>query len=652
MTFLIPLTGIVTGILTGRFFESPIWSAAVICTSLAIYLFILKKSSLPANSIRLNSLHNIWILLLFSGIGMYVEWLDRPPGFSEEELQKFSRCRAEVVSSISRATGDCFMVKVTHISDSAGNKREYRNLKIYLTTNGLSASTGDVIEFPARFVTITDNPNFKSNGFAGRMNSKGYIYKVDGNVNGIAIAGHYPTLQAKASECRDRIAAKIENSSLSRPSSELIVAVLLGDKSLLSSETRESFTDAGVAHLLALSGMHVAIIMGIILTLLFPLRMVMGKNWIHFIAVSILWIYAYFSGLAPSTVRACIMATFIVIAMSIERKNATLNALFGSAFIILIADPTALYDAGMQLSFICVGCILAFAGKANTIDRHYHPWLYTINSSMIVSLVATAGTWMLVAHYFHKVPLLFLPANIAMIPLFTPFTWLSLIYVGLLLAGYDSNFLSTIVDGFYCFLESIIRLFSAQGNASIPCTAEGATVILWLTGLFLLALALYGRVHKRVYMVSAAALIISAICLFVADNMKSDDTLIFQDFKKQISVAYYNRDGERVETFNRNASTLMELKGNKIFCIDSNDLSILERIPEAAPDNRKTFLLIGGGCDINTLAGKKELKNFDKIILHSSASEEMEQTIKKEAINNSNYPEVQFLREGPLSIGL
>ena len=160
-------------------------------------------------------------------------------------------------------------------------------------------------------------------------------------------------MASRASKMRDRIEILIEKSMLDRAVSEFIISILLGDKSFLSNDVRDSFNNSGVAHILALSGMHVAIIMGIILLLLFPLQLMGMRKLRYVIALALIWAYAFMTGLAPSTVRACVMTSFMVLALLTQRRNKAVNSLLASAFIIILVDPASVYDIGLQLSF-CV----------------------------------------------------------------------------------------------------------------------------------------------------------------------------------------------------------------------------------------------------------------------------------------------------------
>ena len=157
--------------------------------------------------------------------------------------------------------------------------------------------------------------------------------------------------------------------------------MLLGDKSYMPDETRQIFSNAGIAHILALSGLHVGIIIVLISSILFPLGFFIPRKIIYLITIVFLWIFAFITGMSASVVRASIMATFYLSAKILERQNDSINALLGAITLILIVNPSALYDVGLQLSALTVTSIILFSEKLNFIDRYKHPRLYHIFST-------------------------------------------------------------------------------------------------------------------------------------------------------------------------------------------------------------------------------------------------------------------------------
>jgi len=650
MTFLIPLIALVCGIALGSILDGPIWGAIPIGLGLGYYLFIIKKTASPLDSLKFNSRHSVWIFLLFCGIGMFDSWFHKPLVLSSEELETYVAAQGEVKDAVSYSDGDRLTVRIDRLADSHGNFKECRNLNVRLSTDGYSANTGDIIVFPARLKEITDNPNLRSTGKSERLKRSGYIYRCYAESEEITLKGFHKTLQSESAHQRDFIIAKIEKSGLERQVADFITAIMLGDKSFLSSDIRDTFSNAGVAHILALSGMHVAVIMGIALFLLFPLRFAGLYTLSLWIATILIWVYAFFSGLAPSTTRACIMTTFVVLSFSIQRKNAAGNALLASAFIILLIDPFSIFDIGMQLSFLCVACILTFAGPLNTVNRHYHPKLYAVTSAILVSLVATLGTWILVSYYFKKIPLLFLPVNLFLLPLLPIYMWLALSYIALLTAGFDASILAWLLNRGYDLFLWLTSTLSAYGDSAIDYQVQLPVVILWLTGVMVIGFSLKRRKKKTAIIVGGGIMTVS-VMLTPLLSSNDPDGMIFQKNYSEISLALYDSDNERISTLPRNAISRIFHKGNEIMAIDCNSsLDTIAAIMMKQRKSKKRYLIIGSGARGLRLKDIPGYERFDRIILHSSMRRKMESGFIEEA-KEIGLKTIHSLREeGPLEI--
>lgn len=155
MPFLIPLLAFIGGILLGNTFEGNLWGMLPILCGILYYLLILKKSSSPLKSLKLNSRHSVWILLLFCGIGMLDTSFQKTPHLSPQLLNRIVAVEGEVMDGKSYTSGDCLTVNVSRLIDSLGNSISCHNLNMLLRTDGLSANVGDQLSLSCR--SATDN---------------------------------------------------------------------------------------------------------------------------------------------------------------------------------------------------------------------------------------------------------------------------------------------------------------------------------------------------------------------------------------------------------------------------------------------------------------------------------------------------------------
>lgn len=224
------------------------------------------------------------------------------------------------------------------------------------------------------------------------------------------------TLESKALDVRNSLIG-IYREHTSADNVGVISAITLGKKDELDRNVKQVFSMSGGSHVLAVSGLHV----GIIYMVLLWLTGFLPRNKIfsvvsHLLTILCLWCYAFICGLPASVVRSAIMFSLISVATIIERRNVSLNAVFTSAFIMLIYKPLYLFDIGFQLSYAAVISILLFYKKfyyTLPLKNKILKWGW---SMICVSAAAQIGTLPLTIYYFHQIPTYSLITNFIVVP--------------------------------------------------------------------------------------------------------------------------------------------------------------------------------------------------------------------------------------------
>lgn len=200
-------------------------------------------------------------------------------------------------------------------------------------------------------------------------------------------------------------------------------ALTLGWKADIDPETRDAYRDAGIAHLLAVSGLHVGLLAAMVGALMFWIgkerrgRTIRGS--VQLVAV---WGFALITGLAPSTVRAALMFSLFIVSNILGRRTETFNLLAASAIITLMGNPMLVTDTGWQLSYAAVTGILL----ARPVILAYRSKLW---QSAQVSISATLATAPITIATFHRFYPYFLIANVVVIPFSAIILLLSLLYM-------------------------------------------------------------------------------------------------------------------------------------------------------------------------------------------------------------------------------
>lgn len=223
-----------------------------------------------------------------------------------------------------------------------------------------------------------------------------------------------------ALEARAWATEKIRTFIVGEQEQTIAMALILGVTDAIDSDLRNAYAASGAMHVLAVSGLHVGIIYGIVLLLLRPLGSSAASRWTTAaISLLCLWVFAFFTGLSPSVLRAVTMFSFIAIARPLGWRTNIYNTLAASAFLLLLYDPYLILSVGFQLSYLAVlGIVYLQKPMYNLwdIENKAGDWIWQITC---VSIAAQIATFALSMFYFHQFPVYFLLTNLFVIPLST-----------------------------------------------------------------------------------------------------------------------------------------------------------------------------------------------------------------------------------------
>lgn len=456
------------------------WWCGIIPIALAvgIYLLIMHKSGNPVTAYRFGKWHILWTAILFLGIGMLDESLSRPVAIADP---RHDSVECEVTGILTKTYGDRveLLIKGTN-----GAKAQIR-------TGATTLTVGDIVEIPTRRLVETgkDTTAYGSR-IAPMLKARGVMYTGWIPTGSIVAKGHSGALRYRVSDLREHIETEIERSRLQKPTADFLNAILMGDKNGLDDSVRVTFANGGTAHMLALSGLHMGILAGLLMWLMLPFRAAGRYKWGYIAAIPLLWAYVVITGMSPSSVRACIMITVAFIAIIAERKNSIAAALTSACLLILLFSPSTLFDAGFQLSVVCVAALIAFASRLNPMEHRSHPRLYRICEALLATMTATAASWALISYYFCQIPLMFLPANLLLLPLLPAYLGLAAIYTSALCLGWDITPAAWLLDHGYDFLVWATETLSGESQFVVEYQLPLWGVAAWTAVLAAAAIAL------------------------------------------------------------------------------------------------------------------------------------------------------------------
>ena len=222
---------------------------------------------------------------------------------------------------------------------------------------------------------------------------------------------------------RDKLIRQFESIGLKGSQLAIISAITLGEKDLLSNDVRDTFSAAGVSHILVVSGMHVGFIFLIIMWLMSIISY--RRRWIVVVlGLIVLWSYALLTGLAPSVVRATFMFSMMLLFRVMGEKYRVKHALCLSATILILINPNVLFNVGFQLSYLAVCGIVyfypLFYKRISTLKSRPLRWIL---SSVAVTVSAQIFTLPIVIYNFNQFPIYFILSNL-FVTAFAPFLFL------------------------------------------------------------------------------------------------------------------------------------------------------------------------------------------------------------------------------------
>lgn len=219
-------------------------------------------------------------------------------------------------------------------------------------------------------------------------------------------------------QLRKRILFFFDNLQLGNLQKSLLSALIIGYKADLTEDVQNAFRVSGTAHVLAVSGMHVAIIYQILGSLLFFIRKNRKGNIAKYSTIILLlWLYAFITGFSVSVIRAAIMLTIYSIGKIIHRKGFTYNTLAAAASMILLVNPLSFFEVGFQLSFASVFAILYFKPKFDSLYSPSNKELKIVWNLFTLSLAAQFSVFPLTFYYFGTFPTYFFITNLLVVPL-------------------------------------------------------------------------------------------------------------------------------------------------------------------------------------------------------------------------------------------
>ena len=301
------------------------------------------------------------------------------------------------------------------------------------TTNAIQLAAGERIALVTKLRPLADS----TNSYVRLMQARGYVGRVSlYTPKSLIRVGEQRSLRRLAGRLQSWAVARLEASALEGDRLALCATIATGQKTEMSAQLRENYTLSGSAHLLAVSGLHVAIIFIVANILLRWLTLFgRGSQLLNVAVVAVVWGYVAMTGLAISAVRAALMFSALQFALASGSSYRSANILATVAMVMLAVRPGLILDVSFQLSVVAVAAIIYWAVPLCASLRTRNPILNLLTSTVVIGAVCTLATAPLVAHWFGRVAMVgvvlnplvvmlgYLLVTLAVATIFVPASW-------------------------------------------------------------------------------------------------------------------------------------------------------------------------------------------------------------------------------------
>lgn len=485
------------------------------------------------------------ILLIFLSSGTVNYTLKLPQNYSNEFSAHFllkDQLVGEVIDyQKGKGDYDKAIIAVDQVIKPHKSLNVKGKLLCYVKSQDHDLFEGAVIQFQPNLQRIKNKNN------PGEFNAERY-WEIRGiqqmsfiNDNQIIRLGETVTFKRFWTNSRNYLKSVIQN-RVSPKNQGLMIALVLGDKSDLKAESRSQFANAGAMHVLAVSGMHVGILLGILTFLFKHIKPFRKRNLYLYVSLAILWAYAFLTGLPASVFRAVMMFTILGIGQIAGRRLFSLFNIFASALILLIIDPTLLFNIGFQLSYLAVLSIGIFYQPIRNLYQSKYLIPRKLWEGIAIGFAAQIGTVPISLYYFNQFPNYFLLSNIGILLIASAamisvlallvFHWVPLlsdIFV------YISEYIFSIFNGFIEWINTL------PGVISIGFSPSLTLVSLIYIGI-ILSWFFWKRQNIKYFIINLSALFICLVSLIISREInKSKKELVFINHYENVMFIKENR---------------------------------------------------------------------------------------------------------------
>ena len=363
---------------------------------------------------------------------------------------------------------------------------------------------------------------------------------------------------------RTKIIRNLEKTHFNKAELHVAIALILGQQQDISPEIIRDYQFAGAVHILSVSGLHIGFILLFVTFILKPFPNTRRGSFIKLIIILLsLSSFGFMAGLAPSVLRSVTMFSFVAIGMYLRRSTNIFHTLLVSMLLILLFEPSFLFDVGFQLSYVALFFILWLQPLLSQL------WMpKTVISKyfwdiLTVSFAAQIGAFPLSIYYFHQFPGLFFVTNLVIIPFLSIIMGLGVLVM--VLAAFDTIplFLVQFLEWSIFILNKIINSIASLEQFIIQDIPFNWQLLLSVYVLLIATIIWFKKPSFNRMVLAMLTLIVFQITYFQTHGtVQNQMELVIFNTKKSSLIA--ERNGENITVY-ANDSLLKSVSKNKTF---------------------------------------------------------------------------------------
>jgi competence protein ComEC len=319
-------------------------------------------------------------------------------------------------------------------------------------------------------------------------------------------------------------------------------ALLIGYTNDLDKDLVQAYSNTGVVHIIAISGMHLALIYVLLVWVFGKIPLINKSKLLQLVLIlSCLWLFSILTGASPSVLRAAVMFSFIAVGKTWFKQGSIYNSLAASAFVLLCYNPYYLWAVGFQLSYLAVLGIVIFQKPMYKCFYIKNKWVDKTWQLISVSTAAQLLTFPVCIYYFHQFPNLFLISNLIAVPLSAIILYTEIALITFSWIPFVGNWLGKLVTGLVWVMNKIIRWINDLSFAlwdKIPATVF-STWLLYAIVIFCSAWLI--QKNKKYFQLAMFCLFVFVLLhTFYAWQLEKQQKLIVYNVPRYQAIDFVN----------------------------------------------------------------------------------------------------------------